>query len=100
DGDVLVLRPGELLHVAAPRHAGFVLVHLVHAVVDIQDGQHFTVHAGSAQGIGHHVDALKIVHGEDALHRHVGVHADLLANLLTHGVAGPAGQDVGHDAHL
>ena len=53
---------------------------------------------GVAQRFGDQVDALDVVHRDDALHRHVGVHRDLLADLLLHRVGGAAGDDVRHDA--
>ena len=83
-----------------PLHAGLVFVALVDAVVQVQQREHFAVDAGLAQRLGDQVDALDVVHREDALHRHVGVHRDLLADLLLDRVGRAAGDDVGHDAHF
>ena len=55
-------------------YAGLVFLALVDAVVQVEQGQDFTVHAGATQGVGDEVDALDVVHAHHAPHRHVGVH--------------------------
>src|SRR6185436_10458153 len=92
------IRLADAIDEPSPAHAGAVFVALIHAVVQPKKGQHFAIHALLTEGFGDQVNALYIVHGHHALHRHVGIHRDFLADLFLHRVGSATGDDVRHDA--
>ncbi len=97
DGD-LFPRLSDAVDKPSPVEAGLIFLGLIDAIVKVQEGQDFAIHPGVAQGLGNRVDAVDIVHGHDALHRHVGVHRNLFADFFLDGIRSAAGDDVGHDA--
>src|SRR5262249_45572757 len=96
DGDVF-LRLADAIDEPAPPDARLVFALLIDAVVQVEQAEDFAIEPDVAQGFGDRVDALHIVHGDDALHRHVGVHRDLLADRFLDRPAGAAGDQVRHD---
>ena len=91
---------GDLIDVFHPDDSGPVFMLGIHARVQVEYGKHLPVEPLRAECFGDGIDRFPVVHGEHAVHRHVGEHRNFLPDGLGGGVSGTTGYDRGLDARF
>ncbi len=99
DGDGFI-RDADTVGEVTPTAPGLAFVTQVDAVLDLEQTQNLEVHAVFPQHGRNRVDAVRVVHADDAFDRDIAEDADLLSGLFVDRIGGAAGDDVRLDADL